>query len=102
MSLTGKQKSFLRSQAHEMQPIIQVGKGLVSETVIETIIKALEARELIKISVLQNCLAEPKEVADVIAAQADAHLVQVIGRVIILYKRSSIPANRLITNKIPR
>jgi len=100
--MTGKQKSFLRAQAHEMQPIVQVGKSLVTETVIDTVVKALEARELIKISVLQNCLAEPKEVADVIAQHADAQIVQVIGRVIILYKKSSKPTNRTITNKIPR
>ena len=100
--LTGKHKSFLRSQAHHMQPIVQVGKGLVSETVIDTIAKALESRELIKISVLQNCLAEPKEVAVAIAQNTNAQIVQVIGRVIILYKKSSKPDNRTITNKIPR
>jgi RNA-binding protein len=100
--LTGKQKSFLRSQAHDLQPIIQVGKGLVTETLIDTVVKALEARELIKISVLQNCLAEPKEVATAIAEHADAQIVQVIGRVIILYKKSSKPTHRIITNKIPK
>lgn len=100
--LTGKQKSYLRSQAHELTPIIQVGKNLITETIVETVIKALEARELIKISVLQNCLAEPKDVANILTQQADAHLVQVIGRVIILYKKSSNPTNRIITNKIPR
>jgi len=100
--LTGKQKSFLRAQAHEMQPIVQVGKNLVTEAIIETILKALEARELIKISVLQNCLAEPTEISEMIAEHADAQIVQVIGRVIILYKRSTKPANRIITNQIPR
>jgi len=100
--LTGKQKSFLKAQAHDMQPIVQIGKNLVTETVIDTVAKALEARELIKISVLQNCLAEPKEVAEVIAEHADSQIVQVIGRVIILYKKSSKPANRTITNKIPK
>jgi len=100
--MTGKQKSFLRSQAHDLQPIVQIGKGMVTEQVIDTILKALEARELIKISVLQNCMAEPKEVADVIAQHTNAQVVQVIGRVIIVYKKSSKPAHRIITNKIPR
>lgn len=100
--MTGKQKSFLRSQAHDLQPIIQIGKGAVTEPVIDTILKALEARELIKISVLQNCMAEPKEVAEVIAQHTDAIIVQVIGRVIIIYKKSSKPAHRTLTNKIPR
>jgi RNA-binding protein len=99
--LTGKQKSFLRSQAHDLQPIVQIGKRVVTEAVIDTIINALESRELIKISVLQNCMAEPKEVADAIARHIDAQIVQVIGRVIIVYKKSSKPTNRTITNKIP-
>ena len=100
--MTGKQKSFLRAQAHDMQPIIQIGKNLVTTTVIDTVVKALEARELIKISVLQNCLAEPKEVATVIADQIGAEIVQVIGRTIIFYKKSTKTENRLITNKIPK
>lgn len=102
MSLTGKQKSFLRSKAHELTPTVQVGKNLVTETVVDTVAKALEARELIKISVLQNCMAHPSEVAEVLAQHTDAHLVQVIGRVIVLYKKATDPTNRIITNKIPK
>ena len=100
--MTGKQKSFLRGQAHGLQPIIQIGKQGVTETVLDTILNALEARELIKISVLQNCMAEPKEIADLIAQQTNAQIVQVIGRVIIAYKKSSKPTHRTMTNKIPR
>lgn len=99
--LTGKQKSYLRSQAHGLQPVVQIGKHIVTESVVDTTLKALEARELIKISVLQNCLAEPKEVADVLAQQTEAQLVQVIGRVIVLYKQASKPANRHLSNKMP-
>ena len=100
--MTGKQKSFLRAQAHDLQPIIQIGKNLISATVIATVVNALDARELIKISVLQNCTAEPKEVAAVITDQTGATLIQVIGRTIILYKKSTKTENRLITNKIPK
>jgi len=102
MALTGKQRSFLRAQAHHLQPLIQVGKNSITEAIIDTTLKALEAHELIKISVLQNCVAQPTEIANAIANQADAQIVQVIGRVIILYKRSSKPTNRIITNRIPR
>jgi len=102
MTLTGKQKSFLRGKAHDLSPIIQVGKNSVNENLIDTTIKALDAKELIKISVLQNCLNEPKEVADAIAQHANATIVQVIGRTIILFKKSSRPANRLISTKIPK
>jgi len=100
--MTGKQKSFLRAQAHDFQPIIQVGKNLVTDATLETVDKALEARELIKISVLQNCMAEPKEVATAIAESTGATIVQVIGRTIILYKRSSNKENREISNRMPK
>ncbi|MEI2401120.1 ribosome assembly RNA-binding protein YhbY, partial [Paenibacillus phytohabitans] len=53
--LTGKQKRFLRSKAHHLDPIFQVGKGGVNENMIKQISDALEARELLKVSVLQNC-----------------------------------------------
>ena len=92
--LSGKQKSYLRGAANEMQPIIQVGKLGVNAMLVETAHKALEARELIKISVLQNCLDEPKDIASKLAEQANAEVVQIIGRTIILYKASSKCENR--------
>ena len=86
--LTGKQKSYLKGLSHNMQPIIQIGKNGVNEVLVKTIEDALEARELIKISVLQNCLEEPKTMAIDIADVLEAEVVQVIGRTIILYKQS--------------
>ena len=86
--LTGKQKSYLKGLSHNMQPIIQIGKNGVNEMLVKTIEDALEARELIKISVLQNCLEEPKTRAIDIADVLEAEVVQVIGRTIILYKQS--------------
>ena len=71
-----------------MQPIIQIGKNGVNEMLVNTIEDALEARDLIKISVLQNCLEEPKTMAIDIADVLEAEVVQVIGRTIILYKQS--------------
>ena len=64
--LTGKQKRFLRSKAHHLDPIFQVGKGGVNENMIKQVADALEARELFKISVLQNC----EEDKNVVAQQA--------------------------------
>ncbi|KHF31277.1 RNA-binding protein [Anoxybacillus sp. BCO1] len=58
--LTGKQKRFLRSLAHHLTPIFQVGKGGVNDNMIKQIADALEARELIKVSVLKNCEEEKK------------------------------------------
>ncbi|BDG36862.1 ribosome assembly RNA-binding protein YhbY [Saccharococcus caldoxylosilyticus] len=86
--LTGKQKRFLRAKAHHLKPIFQVGKGGVNENMIKQIVDALEARELIKVSVLQNCEEDRHVVADQLAQGAGAELVQVIGNTIVLYKES--------------
>ncbi|MDE5413842.1 ribosome assembly RNA-binding protein YhbY [Alkalihalobacterium chitinilyticum] len=86
--LTGKQKRFLRSKAHHLTPIFQVGKGGVNENMIKQINDALEARELLKVSVLQNCEDDKDEVANDLTKGARAELVQVIGNTIVLYKES--------------
>ncbi|MBU8879467.1 ribosome assembly RNA-binding protein YhbY [Bacillus sp. FJAT-29790] len=86
--LTGKQKRFLRSKAHHLNPIFQVGKGGVNENMIKQVSEALEARELMKISILQNCDDDKNAVADQLARGAKAELVQLIGNMIVLYKES--------------
>lgn len=88
LMLTGKQKRFLRAEAHPLQPIFQVGKGGVNDHLIRHIAEALEVRELIKVSVLNNCLDDRKEVAEELAGRSSADVVQVIGNVIVLYKES--------------
>jgi RNA-binding protein len=86
--LTGKQKRFLRSKAHHLNPIFQVGKGGVNENMINQIADVLEARELIKVSILQNCDEDRDTVAEQLSSGAKAELVQVIGNTIVLYKES--------------
>ncbi|EAD5682132.1 ribosome assembly RNA-binding protein YhbY [Listeria innocua] len=86
--LTATQKRFLRKEAHTIQPIFKVGKGSVSPNLIIQVKEALEARELIKISILQNCEEDKQTVAEKISTRAGADIVQVIGRTIILYKQS--------------
>ncbi|MBS8264984.1 ribosome assembly RNA-binding protein YhbY [Mesobacillus boroniphilus] len=86
--LTGKQKRFLRSKAHHLTPIFQVGKGGVNENMIKQIADVLEARELIKVSILQNCDEDRDTVAEQLSRGAKAELVQVIGNTIVLYKES--------------
>jgi RNA-binding protein len=86
--LTGKQKRLLRSKAHHLNPIFQVGKGGVNENMIKQIEEALEVRELIKISVLQNCEEDRDTVAEELSKGAAAELVQIIGNTIVLYKES--------------
>ncbi|WP_374718130.1 ribosome assembly RNA-binding protein YhbY [Neobacillus sp.] len=86
--LTGKQKRFLRSKAHHLDPIFQVGKGGVNENMIKQIADALEARELLKVSVLQNFDEDKNVVAQQLAEGTKAEIVQIIGNTIVLYKES--------------
>jgi RNA-binding protein len=86
--LSGKQKRFLRKQAHNVKPILQVGKGGVNSNLIKQAEDALEARELIKISILQNNSDDKNATAEEIASGAGADIVQIIGSTIILYKES--------------
>ena len=86
--LTGKQKRFLRAQAHHLTPIFQVGKGGSNEQLVRHIEEAIEKRELIKISVLNNCLEDAKEIGVELATGSGCELVQVIGKTIVLYKES--------------
>ncbi|NDI33777.1 ribosome assembly RNA-binding protein YhbY [Chengkuizengella sediminis] len=86
--LTGKQKRYLRSLAHNLTPIFQVGKGGVNDHLIRHINEAIEGRELMKISVLSNNLDDRKEIGEKIAKSSKSELVQVIGNVIVLYKES--------------
>ncbi|MGX7164733.1 ribosome assembly RNA-binding protein YhbY [Enterococcus massiliensis] len=89
MELRGKQKRFLRSQAHHLQPIFQVGKGGVNEAMIKQIEEALEKRELIKISLLQNTEEVADEVAETLQKEIRCDVVQIIGRVLVLFKPST-------------
>ncbi|HGF7380563.1 TPA: ribosome assembly RNA-binding protein YhbY [Enterococcus faecium] len=89
MSLRGKQKRFLRSQAHHLQPIFQIGKGGINSAMIVQIEEALEKRELIKVSLLQNTDEIAEEAAQVLEKEIDCEIVQIIGRVIVLYKPST-------------
>ncbi|CDQ18068.1 ribosome assembly RNA-binding protein YhbY [Halobacillus karajensis] len=86
--LTSKQKKHLRAASHSIQPIFQVGKAGVNENMTKQIDEALEKRELIKVSILQNCFEDNQEVANEIVEATGAHIVQVIGNTIILYKES--------------
>ncbi|QRN50144.1 ribosome assembly RNA-binding protein YhbY [Macrococcoides bohemicum] len=86
--LTGKQKRFLRAEAHHLDPIFQIGKGGISDNLIEQLNDVLEKRELIKVSVLQNNDDDKQELAEIIARRVYGELVQVIGSTIILYKPS--------------
>lgn len=86
--LSGKQKRFLRAKANTIKAIFQVGKIGVNENMIAQIGDALEKRELIKVSILQNCIEDKDTVAKQLAEGAEAEIVQIIGNNIVLYKES--------------
>lgn len=86
--MTSKQRAYLKGLAMTMEPIFQFGKNSLTPENTEAIAEALEKRELIKISVLNNCADDPKEIASMVAERTRSEVVQVIGRKIVLYKES--------------
>lgn len=86
--MTSKQRSYLKGLAMTMDPIFQLGKSSLTPENTQAIAEALEARELIKINVLQNCADDPNELAQIVAERTHSQVVQVIGKKIVLYKES--------------
>lgn len=86
--LTGKQKRFLRAEAHHTKALFQIGKQGITDNLIEQLSDLLEKRELIKINILQNCMEDKHVLAEEISDKTDAHIVQIIGNNIVLYKQS--------------
>ena len=86
--LTGKQKGFLRSMANTERALFQVGKEGCTYSLYSTISDSLEAHELLKVSVLKTCPQPVREVALDIAGHTRAEIVQIVGRVILLYRPS--------------
>lgn len=87
--LVGKQKRYLRSLAHHLQPIFQIGKGGMNDQLVRHVEEAIEKREIIKISILNNCVESPAKLATELAARSSSELVQIIGKTIVLYKPST-------------
>ena len=84
--MTTKQRAYLKSLAMTMDPIFQIGKNSMTPELTKAVAEALQARELIKISVLKNCADDPRELADMMAERTKHQVVQVIGKKIVLYK----------------
>ncbi|MBO4485406.1 MAG: ribosome assembly RNA-binding protein YhbY [Lachnospiraceae bacterium] len=86
--MNSKQRAYLKSIAMVTEPIMQIGKGRLTPEITESVSEALEARELIKISVLNNCQESPDDLARVLAERTKSEVVQVIGKKIVLYRES--------------
>ena len=94
--MTSKQRAYLKGLAMKMEPIMQLGKGSVTPENTAAVDEALAARERIKISVLQNCLDDPRQMAEVLAERTHAQVVQVIGRKIVLYREGKKEKKKII------
>lgn len=84
--MTSKQRAYLRSLSNRIEAIFQVGKSGVTDVLIEQLNKALEARELIKINILETAPDSKKDIAEEISLKTDSILVQILGNKITLYK----------------
>ena len=87
--LTSKQRSKLKSLAANLDPLGQVGKEGIGENMLKSFSDCLEARELIKVTILENADGDPKELGRELAARLSAECVIVIGRKAVLYRKSS-------------
>lgn len=94
--MTTKQRAYLKSLAMTMEPIFQIGKSSITPGLTEAISEALSARELIKISVLQNCGDDPKELGNMIAERTRSQVVQVIGKKIVLYREGKDEKKKIV------
>ncbi len=86
--LTSKQRAKLRALANPLDTIMQVGKGGITDNLVSTVSDALEARELIKLRVLENSDESPRSAAEALAEATDADVVAVIGNRFVLYRAS--------------
>lgn len=86
--MTSKQRAYLKGLAMNIDPVMQIGTSSLTPELIEAVAEAFNTRELIKISVLKNCIDEPKIIAQMLAERTRSQVVQVIGKKIVLYKES--------------
>ncbi len=94
--MTSKQRAYLKGLAMTMEPIFQIGKSSLTPENTQAISEALAARELIKISVLHNCMDDPKELAADVAERTRSQVVQVIGKKIVLYREGKKEKKKII------
>lgn len=86
MTLTSKQRSYLKGLAMNIDPVFQIGKGSLTPEITEAVSECFNNRELIKVAVLKNCFDDPRMIGEALADRTHSTLVQVIGKKIVLYK----------------
>ena len=94
--ITGKQRSELKRIAQEIKPTVMIGKEGLTENVVESIDKYLEAHELVKVQLQEGAVLDPKKTANEVAERLGADFVQAIGRRFVLYRQAEEPGKRRI------
>ena len=94
--MTSKQRAYLKGLAMNIDPVFQIGKSSLTPEITQAVDEALEARELIKVTVLKNCLDDGGSIADGLAERTHSQVVQVIGRKIVLYRPAKEEKKRKI------
>ena len=93
--MTGKQRSYLRSLAHNIKPLFQIGKDGINDNMLTDIRNYLNKHELLKISILQNCMMEKEEIVEALE-DCGFEVVQVIGKTVVVYMHSKNAINPII------
>lgn len=86
--ITSKQRSYLKSLAHQIDPTVYIGKQGLTQNIIKELETGFETRELVKVKIQEGSTLEPKETASQLAEQLSAEFVQAIGRKFVLYRES--------------
>lgn len=88
MELTSKRRAYLRKKVHDLDALVRIGKEGVTDNLIQSILDAIESRELIKVKILQNCEEEKMEIMEQLSQCKEFEVVGIIGRTIILFKEN--------------
>ncbi|MBM0045754.1 ribosome assembly RNA-binding protein YhbY [Anaerococcus sp. DFU013_CI05] len=86
--LTGKERAMLKSESHDYKPVINIGKFSLTEDVIKATDEALQARELIKIKILNNNMDDPNEILNELLEKLNAEFVNHVGNIFTIYRKN--------------
>ena len=86
--MTSKQRAYLKGKAMTLDAIFQIGKSGLTPELVAEVDEALEARELVKIHVLKNCMEDPREMAILLSERTRSELVQIIGKKLVLFRQA--------------
>lgn len=89
--LSGKQKRHLRALGHSLKPLIQIGKKEIEPALLAEANIALDHHELIKVKLLESCMLDKNEAAEIMAGECKADVAQILGRTILLYRPAKEP-----------